>query len=104
MNKMQKRTARFVTGNYTYETDLGISEYRRKDNRLILLCIGLTGAANIPTNDFFITAGVHGNIFRDWYLQVECLTPIIRDWNSLAYSLISTAECADGSFSMLYLL
>ena len=90
---------------------MGISEYRRKDNRLIMLCKGLTGAANIPVNDFFLHSRctwqhLSKPIGWDWYLQVECLPPIIRDWNSLAYwySLISTAECPYDSFIMLYLL
>ena len=57
----QKRAARFVTGNYFYETGsmTGILKQlkweslkkRRKDNRLIMLYKGLKGAASIPTND-----------------------------------------------------
>ena len=52
---MQKRAARFVTGNYNYETGsmtgiLGQLKWeslkkRRKDNRLILLYKGLKGKA-----------------------------------------------------------
>ena len=55
---MQKRAARFVTGNYNYETGsmTGIFgqlkweslKKRRKDNRLILL---YKGQAIIPTDD-----------------------------------------------------
>ena len=58
---MQKRAARFVTGNYNYETGsmtgiLGRLKWeslkkRRKDNRLILLYKGLKGKASIPTDD-----------------------------------------------------
>ena len=57
----QKRAARFVTGNYKYETGsmtgiLGQLKWeslkkRRKDNRLILLYTGLKGKASIPTDD-----------------------------------------------------
>ena len=58
---MQKRAARFVTGNYSYETGsmTGILvelkwetlQKRGKDNGLILLYKGLKGKARIPTDD-----------------------------------------------------
>ena len=63
LEKVQKRAARFVTGNYIYETGsmTGILEQlkwespkkRRRDSRIIMLSIfkGLKGAASIPTND-----------------------------------------------------
>ena len=60
LEKVQKRAARFVTRNYTYEkgsmTDIlkklkwESLQKRRKDNRIILLK-GLKGRAKIPTND-----------------------------------------------------
>ena len=61
LERMQKRAARFVTGNYNYETGsmtgiLGQLKWeslkkRRKDNRLILLYKGLKGKASVPTDD-----------------------------------------------------
>ena len=58
---MQKRAARFVTRNYSYETGsmTGILEElkweppqkRRKDNRLILMNKGLKGKARLATDD-----------------------------------------------------
>ena len=58
---MQERAAKFVTGNYNYETGsmTGNLEQlkweslkkRRKDSRLIMLNKGLKGAASIPTSD-----------------------------------------------------
>ena len=61
LESVQKRTARFVTGNYNYETGsmtgiLGQLKWeslkkRRKDNRLILLYKGLKGKASEPTDD-----------------------------------------------------
>ena len=61
LEKVQKRATRFVTGNYTYETEgvTGILEQltweslkkRRKDSRLIMLYKGLKGATGIPMND-----------------------------------------------------
>ena len=58
---MQKRAARFVTGNYNYQTwsmtgILGQLKWealkkKRKDNGLILLYKGVTGKANLPTDD-----------------------------------------------------
>ena len=57
LESVQKRAARFVTGNYKYETGsmIGILgqlkweffKKRRKDNRLILLYKGLKGKASI---------------------------------------------------------
>ena len=62
LEKVQKRAARFVTGNYVdYETGsmTGILKQlkweslkkRRKDCRFKMLYKGLKGAASIPTND-----------------------------------------------------
>ena len=61
LESMQKCSARFVTGNYNYETGsmtgiLGQLKWeslkkRRKDNRLILLYKGLKGKASVPTDD-----------------------------------------------------
>ena len=73
LESVQKRAARFVTGNYNYETGsmtgiLGQLKWeslkkrrkdnkwvslkkRRKDSRLILLYKGLKGKANVPTDD-----------------------------------------------------
>ena len=61
LENVQKRAARFVTGNYIYETGsmTGILEQlkweslknRRRDSRIIMLYKGLKGAASIPTND-----------------------------------------------------
>ena len=58
---VQKRAARFVTGNYSYETGsmtgilgqlkLECLKKRRKDNRLVLLYKGLKGKASLPTDD-----------------------------------------------------
>ena len=61
LENVQKRAARFVTRNYSYETCsiTGILEElkwetlqkRRKDNRILLLYKGLKGKARIPTDD-----------------------------------------------------
>ena len=61
LESLQKRAARFVTGNYNYETGsltdiLGQLKWeslkkRRKDNRLILLYKGLKGKASVPIDD-----------------------------------------------------
>ena len=61
LKKVQNRAARFVTGNYNFETGsmTGIFEHlkweslkkRRRDSRLILLYKGLKGKASIPTDD-----------------------------------------------------
>ena len=61
LEKVQNRAARFVTGNYVFETGsmtgiLGQLKWeslkkRRKDSRLILLYKGLKGKDRIPTDD-----------------------------------------------------
>ena len=61
LERVQKHAARFVTGNYKYETGImtGILgqlkweslKKRRKDNRLILLHKGFKGKTSIPTDD-----------------------------------------------------
>ena len=61
LEKVQKRTARFLTGNYIYETGsmIGFLEQlkweslkkRKRNSRIIMLYKGLKGAASIPRND-----------------------------------------------------
>ena len=61
LEKVQNRAARFVTGNYNFETGsmAGILEplkweslkKQSRDSRLILLYKGLKGKASIPTHD-----------------------------------------------------
>ena len=61
LEKVQNRTARFVTGNYNFETgsmtsflnQLGRESLhkRRKDSKLIFLFKGLKGRASIPFDD-----------------------------------------------------
>ena len=61
LEKVQRRTARFVTRNCTYEkgsmTDIlkklkwESLQKRRKDNRIVLFYKGLKGRAKIPTDD-----------------------------------------------------
>ena len=109
---MQKRAARFVTRNYSYETGsmTGILEElkwetlqkRRKDNRLILLYKGLKGKARIPTDDLIPKnrrcRNQHSLVFQiptasiDAYLK-SFFPQTIRDWNVLPDSLISTLNC-----------
>ena len=111
---MQKRAARFVTGNYTYESGsmtgiLGQLKWeslkkRRKDNRLILLFKGLKGKASIPTDDLIPKTRrgrkQHSKAFQtpiantDVY-KCSFFPQSIRYWNVLPDSLISSAEDAE---------
>ena len=111
---MQKRVARFVTGNYKYETGsmtgiLGQLKWEslkktRKDNRLILLYKGLKGKASIPTDDIFPKTrrgrNQHSKAFQtpiantDFY-KCSFFPQTIMDWNVLPDSLISSAEVAE---------
>ena len=83
LEKVQKRAARFVTGNYVdYETGsmTGILKQlkweslkkRRKDSRLIMLYKGLKGAASIPLNDLVPPLGVPG-IITPWHSKSQWL-------------------------------
>ena len=82
LENVQKRAARFVTGNYSYETGsmTGILEElkwetlqkRTKDNRLILLYKGLKGKARIPTDDLIPRTGV-AEINTHWSFRLRLL-------------------------------
>ena len=108
--KVQKRAARSVTGNYTYETGsmTGILEQlkweflrkRRKDSRLIMLYKGLKGAASIPTDDLVPphrrTRNHHSLAFQTPLAEADInkasfFPQTIRDWNSFTDSLISAS-------------
>ena len=114
LESVQKRAARFVTGNYNYETGsmtgiLGQLKWeslkkRRKDNRLILLYKSLKGKASVPTDDLipktrhcrnqhsmaFQTPIANTDVYKGGFFPQT-----IRDWNALPDSLISSAEDAE---------
>ena len=109
LESLQKRAARFVTGNYSYETGsmtgiLGQLKWeslkkRRKNNRLILLYKGLKGKASVPTDGLIPKTRRAGNQH-----SMAFQTPIAntdaykgsffslptRDWNAFSDSLISS--------------
>ena len=88
LEKVQKRAARSVTGNYVdYETGSmagilkqltweSLKKRRRKDSKLIMLYKGLKGAASIPTNDLVSPppppSGVPG-IITPWHSKSQWL-------------------------------
>ena len=110
LESVQQRTARFVTGNYSYETGsmtgiLGQLKWeslqkRRKDNRLILLYKGLKGKTSVPIDDIipknrrarnqlsmaFQTPIANTDVYKGSFFPKN-----IRDWNALPDSLISSA-------------
>ena len=114
LESVQKPAARFVTGNYKYETGnmtgiLGQLKWeslkkRRKDNRLILLYKGLKGEVSILTDDLIPKTrrgrNQHSKAFQtpiantDVY-KCSFFSQTIRDWNVLPDSLISSAEVAE---------
>ena len=70
--KVQKKAARFVTGNYIYETG-SMSDIleqlkweslkkKKRDSRIIMLYKGMKGAASIPTNDLVPQLGMSESI------------------------------------------
>ena len=113
LEKVQNRAARFVTGNYNFETGnmTGILEHlkceslkkRRRDSRLILLYKGLQDKASIPTGDLTLLVRRCRNDHSMVYQVVIANTDIykcsffpqaIRDWNALPDSRNSSAEGA----------
>ena len=118
LENVQKRAARFVTRNYSYETGsmTGILEElkwetlqkRRKDNRLILLYKGLKGKARIPTDDLIPKnrrcRNQHSLVFQIPSASIDAykksfFPQSIRDWNALPDSLVSSAEMSDDCVS-----
>ena len=118
LENVQKRAARFVTRNYSYETGsmTGILEElkwetlqkRRKGNRLILMYKDLKGKARIPTDDLIPKnrrcRNQHSMVFqipsasKDSYKK-SFFAQTIRDWNALPDSLISSVELSDDCVS-----
>ena len=113
LESVQKRAARFVTGNYNYETGsmTGILvqlkweslKKRRKDSRLILLYKGLKGKASVPTHDLIPKTrrrNQHSMAFKTPIANTDVykgsfLPRTVRDWNALSDSLISSVEDAE---------
>ena len=111
LESVQKRAARFVTGNYNYETGsmtgiLGQLKWeslkkRRKDNRLILLYKGLKGKASVQTDDLIPKTrrcrNQHSMAFQTPIANTDLykgsfFPQTIRDWNALPDSLISSLK------------
>ena len=114
LESVQKRAARFVTGNYNYETGrmTGILvqlkwesfKKRRKDNRLILPYKCLKSKSSVPTDDgipknrrcrnqhtmAFQTPIANTDVYKGSFFPQT-----IRDSNALPDSLISSAEDAE---------
>ena len=114
LESMQKHAARFVTGNYNYETGsmtgiLGQLKWEslkkgRKDNRLILLYKGLEGRGSVPTDDLIpktrCCRNQHSMAFQTSIANTDVykgsfFPETIREWNALPSSLISSAEDAE---------
>ena len=118
LEKIQDRAARFVTGNYVFETKTMTDilcqlkweslKKRRKDSRIILLYKGSKGKARIPTDDLipknrrcrnqhplaFQIPSASKEAYKSSYFPQT-----IRDWNDLPDSLISSAEISDDCVS-----
>ena len=114
LENVQKRTARFVTGNYKYETRsmtgiLGQLKWEslkkwRKDNKLILLNKGLKGKASVPKDDLIpktrCCRNQHSMAFQTPIANTDVykgsfFPQTIRDWNALPDSLFSSADDAE---------
>ena len=114
LESVQKRAARFVTGNYSYEIGsmtgiLGQLKWeslkkRRKDNRFILLYKGLKGKASVPTDGLIPktrrTRNQHSMPFQTPIANTDVskgsfFPQTIRDWNAFPDFLILCAEDAE---------
>ena len=111
---MQKRTARFITGSYNYETIsitsiLGQSKWespkkRGKYNRRILSYKGIKYEARPhPLNSERKKSPLNG--IADTDINRGSFSPqTIRDWNALSESVISSAQVADDCVLLRLLL
>ena len=101
LEKVQKRAARFVTGNYIYETGnmTGILEQLQWESlkKGEMLYKGLKGAASIPTNDLVPpirhVRKHHAMAFQTPFANTDIYTSsffsqTIRDWNSQILSFL----------------
>ena len=114
LEKVQNRTARFVTGNYNFETgsmtsileQLGWKSLRKrhKGSKLILLFKGLKGRASTPCNDLQPpnrrSRNQHPMAFEVPYMRADIyrysfFPDTIWDWNALPASIISSAESSE---------
>ena len=118
LEKVQNRAARFVTGNYNYETGSMTKvleqlkweslKQRRKGSRLILFYKGLKGQASIPVDDLKSplrnTRHQHSKPFQVPYARTDAyrhsfFPETIRDWNALPASTVSSAESSEDCIS-----
>ena len=118
LEKVQNRAARFVTGNYNFETGRKTKvleqlkweslKQRRKGYYCFLVIIlfykGLKGQANIPVDDLKSllrnTRNHHSEPFQVPYARTDAyrhsfFPETIRDWNALPASTVSSAESSE---------
>ena len=114
LKKVQNCAARFVTGNYNFETgsltsildQLGMESLhkRRKGSKLILLFKGLKGRVLIHCDDLQppkkCSRNLHPMAFQVPYARTDIykysfFPDTIRDWNALPASIISSAESSE---------
>ena len=112
--KVQNRAARFVTGNYNFETgsmtsileQLGWESLHKrcKGSKLILLFKGVKGRASIPCDDLQPpnrrSRNQHPMAFQVPYARTDIykysfFLDTIRNWNVLPASVISSAESSE---------
>ena len=118
LEKVQNQAARFVTGNYKFETGsmtkiLGQLKWeslkqRWKGSRLILFYKGLKGQASISVDDLKTplrhARNHHSEPFQVPYARTNAyrhsfFPETIRDWNALPASTVSSAECSEDCIS-----
>ena len=116
LEKVQNRAARFVNGNYNFETgsmtsileQLGWESLHKrcKGSKLILLFKGLKGRASIPCDDLQRPKRRNGNRHPMAFQVPHARTDIYKysffpdtiwDWNALPASIISSAESSEDS-------
>ena len=118
LEKVQNRAARFVTGNYNFETGSITKvleqlkweslKQRRKGSRLILFYKGLKGQANIPVDDLKTplrnTRNHHSEPVQVPFARTDAyrhsfFPETIRDWNAFPASTVSSAESSEDCIS-----
>ena len=115
---MQNRAARFVTGNYNFETGsmtkvleqlkLESLKQRLEGSGLVLFYKGLKGQASIPVDDLKTplrhARNHHSEPYQVPYARTDAyrhsfFPEAIRDRNSLPASTVCSAECSEDCIS-----
>ena len=118
LEKVQSRAARFVTGNYNFETGSMTKileqlkweslKQRRKGSRLILFYKGLKGQASIPVDDLKTLLGTLETTIQNhfkshmpelMFIGTVSSQKLLKIGMHSLHLLYTSAECSEGCIS-----